>query len=620
LAGVNVKMGVSGVSDFKREINRSKEVVKTLTETLKLNEQQLKETGDKEVYMANKSTLLKRKLAAQQEVVEKTEAALKAMKENGVDVTSTAFQTMQQQAMDAQTKLSEIRTEMKNVKGDAGEAKDGTEKMNKALKKIGDGVAWDNVTKGIENITRKLKSGARAAVQFGKKIVNSAKESAKWADDLLTDSETKEIDVETLQRMEKVSAFVDTEVDAIINAKKRMTKAVKTAGGKQTLEETLGLTLEGNNPEDLFWEVGEALLGMSDAFDKEEAAQKMFGRSWDDLLPLFKTGREEYEKMLAEQTVLTEEQVRKLGQADDAINKVEQQIDLLKKQLWAEHIDKLTGLMNWLLENDDAVYDALKVIAAGIGLLKLGETATNIIKVVNGFKQLKGLGGGKAAADAASGAGAGASGAGAGTAAGTGGIGASGFLGIGGVAAILAGFKWASDQRNYHSEQVRGTEANLAARTAGAEAVLAEYIRAQAAMNELDWSATEADVIDIQNRIDTAYQKLQEMEGGQEALQAYSDWRQEHSYGNYDWEMPEYLEKVNELVEELNGNGESQRQSNSEMTEAAAGMKTLPEQIKWAVQSGLSNMKVIMDGESVGRVVTPAVNQNLGALVGAIGR
>ena len=58
---------------------------------------------------------------------------------------------------------------------------------------------------------------------------------------------------------------------------------------------------------------------MGEAFDKEAAAQQIFGRSWRELMPLFMTGRDEYEKMLAEQNVLTEDQVQSLAEADDAL-------------------------------------------------------------------------------------------------------------------------------------------------------------------------------------------------------------------------------------------------------------------------------------------------------------
>ena len=63
--GVNVKMGVSGVSQFKQDINTVKESMKTLDKQLELVEKQYKATGDKEAYMREKAELLHTKLEQQ---------------------------------------------------------------------------------------------------------------------------------------------------------------------------------------------------------------------------------------------------------------------------------------------------------------------------------------------------------------------------------------------------------------------------------------------------------------------------------------------------------------------------------------------------------------------------
>jgi hypothetical protein len=190
-----------------------------------------------------------------------------------------------------------------------------------AKENIGKGVAWQNVTDGLGNIISKLESGAKAAVNFGKKIIQSAKGSTGYADEIKTivaQYEDMGLTTDSYQRMKNVEEFIDTPVDAILTARQRMQKAAASNNGRQTLEETLGIKLGGQSADDLFWEVGNALMNMGDAFDKESAAQTMFGRSWRELMPLFKAGREEYEKSLSEQNVLTEEQIESLSKADDA--------------------------------------------------------------------------------------------------------------------------------------------------------------------------------------------------------------------------------------------------------------------------------------------------------------
>lgn len=583
MAGVSVKMGVTGVAEFKRNINDSKEAVKTYTAALKMNEAALKADGDEERYLTSQASLLKAKLEAQKSVVDNATKALEAMRSNGVDPNSKAFQTMQREVYTATEKMLGIQSELENVQNKSKDAGEGVDGMNKKLDGIGKGVSWDNVTKGLDSLINKLESGARAAVNLGKKIYSSAKESTGWADELITLSKQTGIDTTTLQQMQKVAEIVDTDVEAIINAKKRMSKAIASDSGVKSIEEVLGIDLNGQSADDLFWEIGDALVNMGDSFDKEAAAQKVFGRSWTELLPLFLTGREAYEQMLSEQTTLTDEQVQSLGEADDTIKQLEQEITQLKNAFWAENADKITSLFQWLIDNKDTVVAALTAIAGGFGLLKLGSFALNLQKTISGFKELGLLKGAKdAASEAAKAASTGTT-----TASGSG-IGAAGALGLGGLALIAQGFKWASDRQNNSRELVRGTEENLAANASGVSDLLVNYLQAQQAASALDVSATMEEVDAVFSRVEEAYSKLMGAEGGSDALNAYSDWRQENSYGNDYWEIPESLDQMTATAAETNDQLSGVQKSSADMTSAAQNMMNLPALMANAVAGAVS--------------------------------
>ena len=435
-SGANIKLGVTGLSQFKNSMNQAKQATKTLDAQLALTEKQFKQTGDAESYMAEKSELLKAKLEQQKKVVTNAEKALEEMRNKGVDTSSKAYQDLYRSMIQAKGAMIDTENELNGVSSAGSDAAKNVDAMNDNLKQIGKGVSFENVTDGLSKITDTLKNGAQAAVNLGRKIIDSAKGSTGFADEIKTIVDQYEdmgLTADRYQRMRNVEEFIDTPVDAILNAQQRMQRAV-TGKNKGSLEEVLGISLDSTNADDLFWEIGEALMNMGEAFDKEDAATKLFGRSWRELRPLFKAGREEYEKALAEQTVLTDEQIEKLGKADDAIKSVEQQVELLKNQFWADNADKLTALLTWLVDNKDTVVSALTAMAAAFGALKLGEVALNVRKVVNGFRQLKDLGGAggsaaSSAANAASGAASGASGSAGGAAAASGGAGVAAKLG-----------------------------------------------------------------------------------------------------------------------------------------------------------------------------------------------
>lgn len=599
-SGVNVKMGVTGVAQFKADINTAKQSLKTLDEQLTLTEKEYKATGDAEAYMQRKTEQLQSKLETQQRICKDAEDALEQMRTNGVDMSSKAFQEMLRTLTKAKGEMIDTQTELQNIGSSAGDAKDGAEKMNSELKNIGKGVGWDEVTQGLGNIISKLENGARAAINFGKKIADSAMGSTGWADDILHLADIYGTDAETIQKMKNVSEFIETDLETIMNARSRLAK------NKDSLPELLGFSADGMTVEQAFWKAGEAIQGMTDEFQKEEAAQKVFGRGWKELIPLFSAGQEEYNRQLAETDVLTNAQVEALGKADDSFKEIQQQVELMKNQFWAENADKLTELLQWLIDNKDGVVTAVGAIGVAFGGLKLAEMALNVGKLIDGFQKLGVLkGAGEAGAAGASGA----------TSA-AGGLGMAGLGGLAGLGLIGASAAWAVDRRINHADLVRGTDENLAERTQGVNDLLRDYILAQRAAESDDiLEKSEEEVDAIFAKVQETYDALIGAEGGKDALQAYSDWRQENALGNMDWELPEAIDKMNQAAEELTGGSDKQKQSSSEMSTAANTLKGMPAEVYDAILKGFSNVKIYIDGQQAGSALTPYVNSSMAGIL-----
>ena len=97
--------------------------------------------------------------------------------------------------------------------------------------------------------------------------------------------------------------------------------------------------------------------------------------------------------MMKNQNVLTEEQVAALAAADDAFKSVQQEVELLKNQFWADNADTIVDLLKWIVDNKDSVVAALTAIGAGFAALRVAETAANIAKIVSGLKTIINTGG-----------------------------------------------------------------------------------------------------------------------------------------------------------------------------------------------------------------------------------
>ena len=106
MADVSVNVGVTGIQQFKSGMSDAQASIKGLDAALKLNEKQLKQSGNAEKDMATRADLLNGKLEAQRRLLKNAEDALKQMEANGVRKSSKAYQDMQRNVLEAQSAIT----------------------------------------------------------------------------------------------------------------------------------------------------------------------------------------------------------------------------------------------------------------------------------------------------------------------------------------------------------------------------------------------------------------------------------------------------------------------------------------------------------------------------------
>lgn len=466
-------MGVTGLSQFKSGMQQAQQSVKTLDAELKLNEKQLQASGDKEAYMQQKSKLLQQQIAAQNKVVQQGQQALAAMTKNGVDPASSSYQKMQQQVLNAQTALLGMETDLQNVGAAAQATASQSDKMADSLNSINKKVSFDAVLGGIGKITDGMEAAARKIASIASDVFSTMAAAASWADDENTLAAMYGIDVETLQRMQGASRTIDTSVEAIIKSQQKLKQNMASdskeiSAAFQQLGVSVGYVAGKSGEisvfrdwEDVFWDAGEALLNYNDEIERDVIAQKIFGKSWMELMPLFRAGREEYEKTLSDQSVVTEENVNKLNELDDALQKLDQDYQATKRTILAELapaftavadavsglirqfneylqtdegkeklselsdavtnlfsgltdvdfgkaldvakgvLNGIVGALTWIKDNKDGVILAIKGIGGAFLVLKAAEVVGTLVKAADGLKTLLGRNGANTALNAA---------------------------------------------------------------------------------------------------------------------------------------------------------------------------------------------------------------------------
>lgn len=464
MAGVNVKMNVTGVSQFKTSMNEAKAAVKTLDAQMALNEKQFKATGDAEAYMQQKTELLQKKLEEQKSVVANAEAALKQMATQGVDQASKAYQNMQLALAKAKADLLDTEMSMTDVAESGDEVTTSVETMNHQLQKIGDGVSYQNVLNGLKTISDGITGVVKKAWQMGEALVKNTLGAGAWADELATtatqyDNTLRAMSggqstTEYLQRMRKTANLIDTDVDAILSSMDKMRQGIGKRD-KEAMGAFAALFGEGYDPTvksgiDAFWDAGEALMALDNEYDKQVYAQKLFGRSWRELVPLFTAGRKEYEQTMSSWNVIEDEQLDGLLKMDDQYQRLTGEWETFKTELLAtfsgplaEGMETITGLfaelnkyldtpegqkmlqqmgetvsglisdltnvdpesvisglkgildgikdsLEWINDHSGEVKTGLEVIAGGFAAIKVAQLALNIASIVSGFKTLWG--------------------------------------------------------------------------------------------------------------------------------------------------------------------------------------------------------------------------------------
>jgi len=663
-SGVNVKMGVSGIAQFKQNINQAKQAVKTLDAQIALSEKQYKATGDAESYMTEKAELLKAKLEQQKTVVSTAEKALKDMADKGADRSSKAYQDMYRQMLQAKGEMLDTENAINGLSSSCEAAGDSAEEMNQSLRQINQGVSYQNVTEGIDKITGGMEAAAKKAIDLGKKIVKYVLGVGTWADDINTRSTVLGVSPEELQRMEKTATLIDTDAETIIKAKQKLAKGIgKDSKGTLSALEALGISSEGDM-EETFWAAGNAIIKLSDETEQEAYANDLFGKSWHDLIPLFAAGREEYDKINSSWTVMNEEQLKQLNEMDDEYQKLKIAVEDLKREAlsnlaepmktaleavnellgkigdWLKSdegkatveniVTKITDAAKWIVDNKELVVGALGVIVAGWGALKLTGGALRILEVINGLKWLKGnpnipipgteSGGGEATGATGSGFGGKAASAAASVKGAIASNGASLFIPAAVVAAAIAPALIAQNADEKRWAEQRSTREAAAAKMTGPDR---EFLLNAAAALDNHYRLTgdsAAALKGLQNRGDIEKAQLFSMLSGKAT-----------SYGNYAtdellrfWQDDSQFDQartdalltsitdaytnMTEHTDEITGSTDKQTTASEEMTTAANNLMKLPESVQAAIQAGMSGISFYLDGQAI----TDYVDRRLG--------
>lgn len=196
---------------------------------------------------------------------------------------------------------------------------------------------------------------AAAIVKAEKALISMTKESAAFADNIITLSMQTGQTTDQLQEFSYATELIDVSVDTLQGSLTKLTNnmqdTINGTGNAKASFEALGISVtdaDGNmrSANDVFYETIDALGNVKNETERDAMAMDIFGRSAQDLNPLIIQGSETLKAYAQEAHnvgyVLDDEALTALGAVDDAYQRLQKSQEGAKNQLSAEFAPYLT--------------------------------------------------------------------------------------------------------------------------------------------------------------------------------------------------------------------------------------------------------------------------------------
>ena len=402
IAGITIELN-GDTTGLNKSLKNVDTQLKTTKTNLKDVEKLLKFDPDNVELLEQKQKLLNDAIKLTTERLDKLKDALTD------DLPPDQYDALQREIIETQQELDKYQGELEDAtKGEeglgdgAGDAADdvndlGEETSDAAEETEDANAGWtmakqilaDLVTKGIDLAIEGLK-------KLGEVMKSAVTDSAEFADEILTLAIKSGLSTDTLQEFAYMAELVDVDLDTVVGSMTKLEKAMisgkdGTGDAADAFHELqVGYQL-GNgtlrDTEAVFYDVLEALGEIEDPTEQDRIAMELFGKSFKDLKPLVQLGKDGINKFKQEAhdmgAVLDEDALGKLGDMDDAFQRLDQSGQTLEKQLALAVAPAVTLLAEELtkMAQDPKWQEIFE---------QLGETLENILPVIGDISGLLG--------------------------------------------------------------------------------------------------------------------------------------------------------------------------------------------------------------------------------------
>ena len=401
MPNINTKFTLSGEKEYKQAISEIGSGMKVLDSEMRKVSSAYAQNADSVEVLNAKNDVLERKISTQAEKIEYLRAALQQSAER--------YGEADKRTMQWQASLNNAEAELNNLNNQVDENNQKIAESEKGMGNLGDvvngltsklGIQLPDSMKSSMNAMGSLDAQslalaggfaavAAAIVKVEKAMISMTKESASFADNIITLSMQTGQSTQQLQEFAYASELIDVSVDTLQGSLTKLTNNMQDTmngtGNAKASFEALGVSVTNadgsmRSANDVFYETIDALGQVKNETERDAMSMDIFGRSAQDLNPLIIQGSKTL-KAYADEAhnvgyVLDDEALSALGAVDDAYQRLQKTQEGVKNQLSAEfapYLEEFYGDVTTMVKDggkalkDSGIVDAFGMLLETVG-------------------------------------------------------------------------------------------------------------------------------------------------------------------------------------------------------------------------------------------------------------
>lgn len=245
-----------------------------------------------------------------------------------------------------------------------------------------------------------MKAGVAAFTAIGAAIggattalVSNAKETAAYADNIDKMSQKMGFSTDAFQEWDFIMQHSGSSIEAVKSSMLKLDKALESdteAWGKLGLSQEALLSM---SPEEKFEATVAALQGVTDENEKAALAQEIFGKSYQEMMPLLNSSTEDIQAMKDQVHdlggVMSEDAVKAGAQFQDSLQNLQTALTGAKNNLMGEFLPSLSTVMDGLSKLFSGDESGIQLIKQGIEdfAKSLNEKLPKVLETIGGIAE-----------------------------------------------------------------------------------------------------------------------------------------------------------------------------------------------------------------------------------------